>query len=56
MGGWIEIALLLSGMCAFARVGVSAGVRRTDEQACLPCACKCVCARSPVHMRGSGHR
>jgi hypothetical protein len=56
MGGWIEIALLLSGMCAFARVGVSAGVRRTNEQACLPCACKWVCARSPVHMRGSGHR
>ena len=41
---------LVSGMCAFARVGVSAGVRRTNEQACLPCACKCVCARSPVHI------
>jgi hypothetical protein len=31
---------LVYGMCAFARVGVSAGVRRTNEQACLPCACK----------------
>ena len=55
-GGWIEIALLLSGMCALARVGVSAGVRRTHEQASPPCACKCVCARSPVHMRGSVRR
>jgi len=54
-GGWIEISLLLSGMCALARVGVSAGVRRTHEQASPPCACKCVCARSPVHMRGPGH-
>ena len=54
--GGIETALLLSGMCVFAGVGVSAGVRRTNEQASLSCACKCVCARSPVHMRGSGHR
>jgi hypothetical protein len=54
--GGIETALLFSCTCAFARVGVSAGVRRTNEQACLPCACKCVCAPSPVHMRGSGHR
>ena len=55
-GGWIEAAQLLSCACGFARVGVSAGVRRTNERASLRCACKCVCARSPVHTRGSRHR
>jgi hypothetical protein len=30
---------------------MSAGVRRTNKQACLPCACKCVCARSPMRVR-----
>ncbi len=36
-GGGIETALLLSCTCAFARVGVSAGVRRTNEQVSAVC-------------------
>ena len=40
MGGWIEIALLLSGTCGLALVCVCACVRRVCARAQFVCVCE----------------